>query len=127
MTSSFLRSATVAVLALAVGNLGFVGTARAGIVATAEFVQTDRAANLASIQAQLDRADVRAQMEKLGVDSNAIGQRIASLSDSEVHALAGKMENAPAGGSVLVLIGATFLILMILEFVGVIDIFKKVP
>ena len=35
------------------------------------------------------------------------------------------MQNAPAGGGALVIIGVVFLVLIILEFVGVIDIFKR--
>ena len=35
------------------------------------------------------------------------------------------MRNAPAGGDALALIGAVFVILLILELTGVIDIFKK--
>jgi hypothetical protein len=41
--------------------------------------------------------------------------------------MAEQMKNAPAGGDVLVLLGAVFLVLLVLELVGVIDVFKKVP
>lgn len=126
MASSIWRSTAVAVLAVAVVNLGFVGAAQAGIVDTGSMVQTDRDANLALIQTQLDRSDVRAEMQKMGVDRNSIDQRIATLSDNEVHALAKGMDNAPAGSGVLVLIGAVFVVLLILEMTGVIDIFKRV-
>jgi len=34
---------------------------------------------------------------------------------------------APAGGDVIAIIGVVFLVLIILEVVGVIDIFKKNP
>jgi hypothetical protein len=47
------------------------------------------------------------------------------LSDQELHQLAVDMRNAPAGGDALALIGAVFVILLILELVGVIDVFKK--
>jgi hypothetical protein len=80
---------------------------------------------MASIRTQLDRADVRAQMEKMGVDAANVDLRLATLSDGELHDLAKQMQNAPAGGDVLVLIGAVFVVLIILELVGVIDIFKK--
>jgi uncharacterized membrane protein (Fun14 family) len=40
--------------------------------------------------------------------------------------LSSQIESLPAGGdSVLVLIGAVFVVLLILELTGVIDIFKK--
>ena len=46
-------------------------------------------------------------------------------SDQELHQLAVDMRNAPAGGDALALIGAVFVVLLILELTGVIDIFKK--
>jgi hypothetical protein len=125
-TTSNWRTGVVAVLAAGVFNLGLTSVAPAGIVGTSAIVSTARDSDLASIRTQLDRADVRAQMEKLGVDAANVDQRLATLSDSELHDLASQMQNAPAGGDVLVLIGAVFVVLIILEVVGVIDIFKKV-
>lgn len=119
------RAAAVAVLSLAVSNLGLVSAAQAGIVATSAIVRTDRAADMALIRTQLDQADVKAQMEKLGVDAANVDQRLASLSDSELHSLAKQMQEAPAGGDFLALLGVVFVVLLILELVGVIDIFKK--
>jgi hypothetical protein len=113
------------VLALAVVNLGFSSIAQAGIVGTDAMVHTQRDSHLAAIQSQLQRADVRAEFAKLGVSDAAIEQRVAAMSDSELAALSKQMQDAPAGGSILVVIGATFVVLLILEWVGVIDIFKK--
>jgi len=127
MTSSILRATAVAVLAVGVANLGLVGTARAGIVDTGVMLQADRVAGLDRIHAQLDRGDVRSEMQKMGVSQEMVDKRLATLSDSEIHALAGRMDSAPSGGSALVLVGAVFVVLMILEFTGVIDIFKRAP
>lgn len=124
-TISTWRAMTVTVLAVALVNLGFASVAQAGIVGTSAIVSTARDADLASIRTQLERADVRAQMEKMGVDASRVDQRLAALSDSELHDMATQMQNAPAGGDVLVLIGAVFVVLIILEVVGVIDIFKR--
>ena len=119
------RAAAVAVLSLAVSNLGLVSASQAGIVATSAIVRTDRAADMALIRTQLDQAEVKAQMEKLGVDAANVDARIAALSDSELHSLAKQMQEAPAGGDFLALLGVVFVVLLILELVGVIDIFKK--
>jgi hypothetical protein len=127
MKSSTWRSTTVAMLALAVINLGFAGTAQAGIVGTQTMVRTDRDIHLAAIQARLNNAEVRAEFSKLGVDNAAIDQRVANLSDSELATLSKQMQAAPAGGEVLVLLGAVFVVLLVLEWVGVVDIFKKIP
>jgi hypothetical protein len=124
-TTSKWRTTAVAVLTVAIVNFGLASVAQAGIAGTSVIVSTARDADMASIRTQLERADVRAQMEKMGVDATHVDQRLASLSDGELHDLAGQMQNGPAGGDVLVLIGAVFVVLIILELVGVIDIFKK--
>jgi len=49
------------------------------------------------------------------------------LTDSELRTLAGKIAEAPAGADALAVIGIVFVVLLILEMVGVIDIFKKFP
>ena len=56
----------------------------------------------------------------------AIEDRLASLSDPELASLSQRMQDIPAGGDgLLVVIGLTFVVLIILELVGVIDIFKR--
>jgi hypothetical protein len=125
MKTSRWHRAAIAVLALTVLTAGSMGAAQAGIVSTGAIVQTERGANLATIRSQLDRAEVRVQMEKLGVDAAAVDKRIASLSDREISQMATQLQSAPAGGDVLVIIGLVFVVLMILEFTGIIDIFKR--
>jgi len=125
MKISTFRVAAVAVLSLSVVNLGFVSSARAAIVDTGALVTTTRDANLATIRAQLNRAEVKQHLEGMGVDVAAVDARVANLSDLELQKMATDMQNAPAGGGALVIIGVVFLVLIILEFVGVIDIFKR--
>lgn len=122
------RAAVVAVLSLSIVNLGLVSSVQAAIVDTGVLVETSRNADLASVRAQLDRADVRAQMEKMGVAASSVDQRVAALSDSELHRLAQDMQNAPAGGDgFLAVLGVAFIVLLILEVTGIIDIFKRNP
>jgi len=51
--------------------------------------------------------------------------RVAALSDAELAQLEGRLQQLPAGGGALGVIGAVFLVLIILEITGVIDVFKK--
>jgi len=83
------------------------------------------AAQLARVSAILDRADVQQRLEALGVEPAAAAARVASLTQAELATLADRLEQAPAGGDILALIGAVFVVLLILELTGVIDIFKK--
>jgi hypothetical protein len=68
---------------------------------------------------------VRNQLLELGVAPEAVDARIAALTPDEQRALAERLGELPAGGDVLAVIGVVFLVLLILELVGVIDIFKK--
>jgi hypothetical protein len=127
MNRSKWRAALVTVLTAAVFNFGVMSAAQAGIVTTEAIVNADRDANLASIRTQLQRQDVQVQMQQMGVKAADVDARLATLSDSELRDLSEQMHNAPAGEGVLVLVGAVFVVLLILELVGVIDIFKKIP
>ena len=120
------RKASIAILSVAILNMGLAGAAQAAIVDTSALVTTTREADLSTVRAQLDRAEVRAKFQDMGVDATAVDQRVARLNDRELHKLAVDMQNAPAGGDVIWVIGVVFVVLIILELTGVIDIFKKV-
>jgi hypothetical protein len=78
------------------------------------------------VDSYLAREDVTRRLEALGLDPELARLRAASLSAAELDELALRIEQAPAGGDgVLAVLGITFLVLLVLELVGVIDIFKK--
>lgn len=108
----------------AVSYAGIIGTAEA---LRAEAPAAERAANLAKVEAGLARADVRAQLEQYGVDPAQAAERAAALDDAQLAQLAGRIDSLPAGGDggILVVIGVVFVVLVILDYVGAIDIFKK--
>ena len=76
----------------------------AAIVSTEEMAAQNQAQNQtaverAKIQAFLERAGVRDRLQAMGVDGIMAQDRVASLSDPEVHALAQKIDLMPAGGN----------------------------
>jgi hypothetical protein len=118
----------VYVLCLAMLNLGSPLVAQAELVTTLQAAAaTTRTQDLATVNAALARDEVRAQFEALGVEPAQIESRIAVLTDAELRTLAGQMTDMPAGADALAVIGIVFLVLLILEAVGVIDVFKKFP
>lgn len=126
MNRSKWRATTVAMLSFALLNTGLLQSAQAGIVDTASMLHTARDTHIATIHAELKRDEVRAQLERLGVEPAAIDGRLAALSDRELAQLAERMQQTPAGGDgLLAVIGLTFVVLIVLELVGVIDIFKR--
>ncbi len=121
------RRLVVALTAACFLGIGFHTTASAGVIGTQEYLAgATRAGQIAHIQSALLRQDVRDQLVRLGVDPVAASERIASLSDGELTQIAGNLDALPAGGdSLLAVIGIVFVVLLILELTGVIDIFKK--
>lgn len=121
----FKRS-VIYVLCFAVLNLGSPMMANAAMIGTLQAVESgSRAQDLATVNASLAREDVRQQFVALGVDPAQVELRIAALTDAELTRLAGQMADMPAGGDALAVIGIVFIVLLILELTGVIDIFKK--
>ena len=103
-------------------------------VAQSAMVTTDQV--LAESQTESDRArvldflareDVRQQIEAFGVDPDEAALRVQSLSDVEISKIVHQMDQEPAGQSVLVILGATiliiFLIFIITDLTGATNVF----
>lgn len=110
-------------LCVALLNLASPQAAQAALVGTLQAVEASgtRAQDMAIVNSALAREQVRGQMAAMGVDPSAVDARVARLTDSELRSLADRMEQMPAGGDALAVIGIVFVILIILELVGVID------
>ena len=123
-----LRRTIVAITASSFLSLGLQATtASAGVIGTQEYLSAaDRAGQIASVQASFARADVRAALEKFGVNPADASVRVASLTDQELADVSRNLDTLPAGGDgVVVVLGIVFIVLLILEWTGVIDIFKR--
>ena len=119
------RKCLAVLLSSALCWAGFAGAVNAAVVSTGDAFAIERAIDpLASVQAGLARSEVQQAMVSLGVDPLEAQLRVAALGDAELAELQGRLDELPAGG-ILALIGAVFVVLLILEYTGVIDIFKK--
>lgn len=98
--------------------------AAAAMMGTAQAAPGLRAEQIERVDRFLAQDSVRALLEQQGVDPIAARARVQALSDSELQRIASNLDQLPAGGSALALIGAVFLILVILDIVGVIHVFK---
>jgi hypothetical protein len=97
-----------------------------GTLPALEAAQRDR--DLATVNRALASEQVRQQFEKLGVEREQIDARVAALTDDELRDLAQRVDSMPAGGiGLLGVLGIAFVVLLVLELVGAIDIFKKLP
>lgn len=127
MSTRTLRQIAVCGLAALLVAAGTPGLGRAEIIGTSTaLAAADRAASLERIDTALAREDVRSRLLDLGVERQAIDARLAALTDTELAAFADRLDSAPAGGDTFAVIGVVFVVLLILELVGVIDIFKSI-
>jgi hypothetical protein len=101
--------------------------AQASMIGTAQQLQhSERAEHISKVQQFMARDDVRSQMVALGVSPDAAALRVDGMTDSELQQLSQRIDHAPAGGDgVLVILGVVFLVLIILELVGVTNIFNS--
>ena len=82
--------ASLMMLQFSFSHAGMVGAEQMLPAAT---VQADRAA----VNGALSRAEVATQLQAMGVEPALAQDRVAAMTDSEVHALAGNINEMPAG------------------------------
>lgn len=109
-------------------NTLYVGVAQAHLVTTDQVIQSETAVrDRAKVMSFLTRADVREQMQALGVNPSEAAARLHSLSDAEVSRIAGKIDTLPAGqdivGAAVGLLVLVLLVLVILDILGVTNAF----
>lgn len=127
MTVNRTRGLLVRAVSLSLVCMGFAQVAPAGMIDTGYLIESDtRAASLSRMEILLAREDVGRQLAVLGVDQDLVVQRLNGLSSAELLELEGQIDKQIAGGDILGLIGAVFVVLLILELVGVTDIFKSI-
>ena len=122
-----LRKMVAMLLVLSMSLLGVPAASLAAPIGTDTLVQLEQRAELLSrIQTQLARDDVRAQFLQRGVSPTEVDARVAALSTEELQMLSMQLDELPAGGSLLAVIGVVFVVLLVLELVGVTNVFTKV-
>ena len=104
----------------------FQPVASASVITTDQYATADtHAASQARVNDFLRRDDVQAELEKYGVNPADAQQRVASLTPEELAALDRRIGELPAGGDVVAVIGIVFIVLLVLELVGVTNVFSK--
>jgi hypothetical protein len=118
------RSFVAATLIVSITALGLPLPANAAMVPTDSAVTAsveDRVATL------LERSDVRARLQTLGVSPSEVKARVAAMSDDEAAQIAGKLDNLPAGGDAAgAIVGAAilvFIVLLITDILGLTHVF----
>ncbi len=127
MFRSLFKNLVVFIFCLSLAGLGIPMSADAGIIGTDEYLALqDREIRIERINDTLMQDRVREQLTSLGVDPEHAQQRVATLSDTDLMALDGRLQDLPAGGDILGLVVAAFLVILILELAGVTDLFPTI-
>jgi hypothetical protein len=125
MRSKILRNFIVRLTSLSLLSLGLAQASGAAMISTQQVVQSEaRDARIARVATVLARQDVAKQLVLFGVDPLAVQLRVDNMTDAELLSLEGNLDKRIAGGDAVAIVGAVFIVLIILELVGVIDIFK---
>lgn len=104
--------------------MGLPLTANAGIVSTDTTLSVDAAAaNRSQVTSFLTRGDVQQAMQDRGVNGADALQRVQAMSDAEVAQLAGRIDQAPAGGEILGVLFTVFIILLVTDILGLTKVF----
>lgn len=140
------RFLTAAVMAAVMTATSFpVGTVQAGMISTKQIIAPVTApdhdgpaaegrlelSDRERVKAVLAGADVRAEMIALGVDPDEADARVASMTERELALVVGQLDRLPAGegfdiGSILIILFIVFGITVILDALGVFNIYPFV-
>ncbi|SDO34061.1 hypothetical protein SAMN04487957_105233 [Halomonas shengliensis] len=120
---------TLSLLLIAALVLGSLPVAAApapadGMVTTQDALAAERAqGDRERIHAVLAREDVREQLVAQGVDPAEVEARVAALSDAEAAQMADRLDEMPAGASVVGALFAVFVILLVTDILGLTNVY----
>ncbi len=122
-----ITTKTVVVLSLfALVGMGYITAASAVIIGTGDAIRSaERQAYIAEIDRWMAHDVISKQLSELGVDAGEAMTRAKAMTHEELAMLVEQLDQLPAGGGVIEVIGIVFVVLLILELVGITDIFKK--
>lgn len=113
---NLLKRGIASFMVVCMTALGLPLHANAGIVSTQEVTYATE--ERAKVEAFLARDDVRQGLEAQGISSAAAIDRVKMMTDEEVTQLAGRIDEAPAGGDVLGVIVGVAILLLITDILG---------
>lgn len=121
-----MKRFVVLVAGLGLLSTTFAGVANAAMIGTQSAVSMEqRAEYVEDIKDWLTQDKVKQQLVEMGVDPANASERIAAMTSEELQMLHTQIDELPAGAGVVEVIGLVFVVLLILELVGVTNIFSQ--
>ena len=124
---SYMKRGIGGLILMTLTMLSLQTPAYAGMIGTAAIIDQQQAVlDRGKLLTALNRDEVRKQLVALGVDPQAARERVASLSDEELHSVAGHIQDMPAGGDILGVALLIFLVLLFTDIMGYTNVFPFV-
>lgn len=115
---------TASALIVSTTLFGMPMVAHADMVSSSEaFASQTQTDARSKVNAVLARADVRAEMASRGLSPEQAQERVKAMTDDEVATLAGRIDQAPAGGDILGLIFTVFIVLLVTDILGLTKVY----
>lgn len=114
------RKFVASLLVASTAALGMPLPAQAGMLGTDKAITSEQVQRLGET---LDRAEVRAQLERYGVSADEVKARVASMTDEEAALVASRIDELPAGAGILGVLFTVFVILLITDILGLTKVF----
>jgi len=125
MNSTFKSIIVIPLLAMFFSVSSFLPAAKAAVIETEIIFNLQSQSAEEKVSTFLARDDVKQQMIHLGVDPVDAQNRVATMSHEELAQIQQHIDNLPAGAGVFAVLGVVFLVLLILELVGVTNVFSR--
>jgi hypothetical protein len=123
---SLFKRILINILILNTALIGFPSLLQASPINTMTVIDMEeRVMQIDRVRSVMAREDVRNTLIGMGVDPAEAETRMDALTDAELVMLGQQMDELPAGGSVLGVLGAVLLVLIVLELLGVTNVFTK--
>jgi hypothetical protein len=125
MNQRVMRLASRIMIAAMLG-LGLpMESAHAGLVSTDRVTASSQAqSERERVRAFLDREDVRNELQQQGLDADGAKARVDAMTDEEVKRVAGRLDQMPAGGDIIGVLFAVFVILLVTDILGFTKVFS---
>jgi hypothetical protein len=119
-----VKRTLVGVLLAAFTFVGYTQTVQAAIIGTEQIHAANTAGqHHARIGAALERPEVIAHLERMGVSKADAQARVAALSDDEAATLASQIDSLPAGGDIVGALVLIFVVLLVTDILGLTKVF----
>ncbi|MEJ2693835.1 MAG: PA2779 family protein [Candidatus Thiodiazotropha sp.] len=103
-----------------------LGAAQSAMIGNSQLLDSGSSMERSALMQTLEREQVRDQLSRLGVDTEAVKQRVAQMTEQEILTLNQRLNELPAGGDALGVALFILVLFVVTDAIGATDIFPFV-